>query len=159
MDPVTGGADGVRLERLTLARAQELADELLAMAADSSWDDWNRANLLSERPEKWDLSLVATLEGYPVAWAIASRTPDSLHLHHVVVSPMHRSAGIGALIVGDLLRRAAPGRMTLKVHPDNTAAARFYRRLNFTEGATTPSGYRCYAVESAKQRDDGRDAS
>ena len=151
----SGTVAGVRLEALTRPRAEELADELLEMTADSGWDDWTRENLLSERPGKWDVSLLATSGGRPVAWAVASRTSDSLHLHHIVVAPHHRSAGVGARMVGELLRLATPGRMTLKVHTDNTAAARFYERLGFREGATTPSGYRCYALETGQHHDTG----
>jgi ribosomal protein S18 acetylase RimI-like enzyme len=147
-EPRAGAAAGTRLEPLTRARAEELADELLAMSADSDWDDWDRTNLLSDRPAKWDLSLLVTESGEPVAWAVVSRTPESLHLHHIVVSPARRSSGVGALLVRELIERVAPGRLTLKVHPDNVAAARFYERLGFTEGPASPSGYRSYAIDT-----------
>ena len=148
-------SEGVHLEALTRSRAEELAEELLAMNVDSDWDDWTRDNLLFDRPGKWDVSLLATTGGRPVAWAVASWGPEGLHLHHIVVAPDHRSAGIGARMLGELSRRAAPGTLTLKVHGQNTAAARFYERLGFTPGATTPGGYRWYALEAGQGHDKG----
>lgn len=154
---VEPGSARVLLQPLSRQVAERWADTLLTMNADSGWDDWDRDNLLSERPGKWDLSLLATVDDSPVAWAVASRQAESLHLHHIVVAPQRRSAGIGELLVRALMSRAAPGRMTLKVHPDNHAAARFYRRLGFEEGETTPRGYRTFAIQVAEPRPVGED--
>ena len=147
---MTEAMGNVVIEPLTRHRADELAEPLLAMSGDSTWDDWDRSNLLSERPGKWDLSLLATITGRPVGWAIASRTVGGeLHIHHIVVDPAHRSEGIGSRLVSALASTAAPGRMTLKVHPDNAAAARFYKRLGFVEQGMSTSGYRCFAKDCA----------
>ena len=147
---MTEAVGNVVIEPLTRDRAAELAEPLLAMSADSTWDDWDRSNLLSERPGKWDLSLLATIAGRPVGWAIASRTGGGgLHLHHIVVDPAHRSEDIGSRLVSALASSAAPGRMTLKVHPDNSAAARFYKRLGFVEEGMSSSGYRRFARDYA----------
>jgi ribosomal protein S18 acetylase RimI-like enzyme len=148
MGPVSGTDDDIVVEVLTEARAEQLADELLAMTADAAWDDWDRQNLLSGRPEKWALSLLALDDGRPVGWAIASRTADSVHLHHLVVAPQRRSAGIGSLLVQQLLRSSGPAPLTLKVHPGNEPAARFYRRLGFRETGAAPSGYLCFTSEA-----------
>jgi len=151
---VTEAVGNVVIEALTRHRADELAEPLLAMSVDSTWDDWDRSNLLSERPGKWDLSLLATIAGRPVGWAIASRTTDGgLHLHHIVVDPAHRSEGIGSRLVSALASSAAPGRITLKVHPDNAAAARFYKRLGFVEQGMSSSGYRCFTRDRAHRPD------
>lgn len=134
-----------RVERLTRERAAELSERLLAMTADSSWDTWDRENLLSSRPEKWALSLLALDGDRPVGWAVASRTTEGTHLHHIVVDPEHRSRGIGRMLIDQLLVEAEPGVLTLKVHPDNGAAARLYARLGFEEHEPTPSGYRRFS--------------
>jgi RimJ/RimL family protein N-acetyltransferase len=55
--------------------------------------------------------------------------------------------------VSALASSAAPGRITLKVHPDNAAAARFYRRLGFVEQGMSSSGYRWFARDRAHRPD------
>jgi ribosomal protein S18 acetylase RimI-like enzyme len=146
MDPVTGPDTGaeLRIEPLTKADAERLADELLAMTRDAEWDDWEREHLLSQRPQKWQRSLLAVRDGRPVGWAVVSATDEGAHLHHIVVAPGQRSAGVGAALMAELLARTSPGVLTLKVHPDNHAAARFYERLGFVEQAPSASGYRVY---------------
>ncbi len=145
---------GLAVERLDRDRAAALADDLLAMTADSGWDDWTRENLLADRDGKWELSLLATDRAAPVGWAIASRTDRGVHLHHVVVASGHRSRGVGAVLVRRLLDAAEPGVLTLKVHPENPRAAAFYERLGMVEGDPSPSGYRTFT--SAPQEEPSR---
>lgn len=144
-------SDDVHIEPLTQDLADRLCDELLAMTADSTWDDWQREHLLSDRPEKWQRSLVATRGDSPVGWAVVSRTGAGVHVHHIVVAAGERSAGLGAQLMGEVIRGAPTGVVTLKVHPDNTAAARFYERLGFIEGELTSSGYRTFSRDSENQ--------
>ena len=151
--PAVGAVTEVVVEPLDRRRAEELADDLLAMSSDSTWDDWTRENLLSDREGKWELSL-ASDGTVPVGWAIASRTELGVHLHHVVVASGHRSRGVGAALVRRLLDTAAPGVLTLKVHPENPRAAAFYERLGLVEGEPSPSGYRMFA--SAPQEEPSR---
>lgn len=139
------------IEPLTEALAEQLADELLAMTRDVGWDDWEREQLLSARPEKWQRSLLAMRGGRPVGWAVVSATDAGAHLHHIVVAPQQRSSGVGARLMAELLARSAPGVLTLKVHPDNPAAARFYERLGFTEQAPSASGYRVFSRTATDQ--------
>lgn len=143
---MTAGSGTIAVEVLTRARAEKLTDELLTMTADVSWDDWNRENLLAPRPQKWELSLLAVDGSAPVGWAVASRTGGTVHLHHLVVAPQHRSSGVGTVLVRHLLEASRPLPVTLKVHPENEAGIRFYRRLGFVESGTTPSGYRCFTL-------------
>lgn len=141
----------VRVEPLTEQAAERLADELLAMTRDAEWDDWEREHLLSQRPQKWQRSLLAVKAGRPVGWAVVSATDEGAHLHHIVVAPGERSAGVGRRLMLELLRRTAPGVLTLKVHPDNGDAARFYERLGFIEQAPSPSGYRVFRRPTTDQ--------
>lgn len=150
-DPTDPGGAGLRIEPLTEAVAERLADDLLAMTRDAEWDDWERGHLLSARPEKWQRSLLAVREGRPVGWAVVSATDEGAHLHHIVVAPGQRSAGVGARLMGELLARTAPGVLTLKVHPDNLAAARFYERLGFVEQAPSATGYRVFRRTATDQ--------
>lgn len=137
------------IEPLTERRAEQLADVLLAMTHDAAWDDWDRSHLLADRPQKWQRSLLALRDGSPVGWAVVSATDRGAHLHHIVVDPRHRSAGVGGRLLAELLARTAPGLLTLKVHPENHAAVRFYERLGFVEQPQAPSGYRVFCRMSS----------
>jgi ribosomal protein S18 acetylase RimI-like enzyme len=156
MDSVTAPAETLHIEPLTADRAEELADQLLEMTRDSAWDRWGREELLSPRPGKWERSLLATRGGRPVGWAIASRSDRGTHLHHLMVAAGERSAGVGSALMRELMAGSRPGLLTLKVHPDNAAAARFYVRLGFDEQPPAPSGYRVF---SCSTRDDQEPAT
>lgn len=156
MVPVTGAPDDVSIETLTEDRANQLADQLIAMTRDLTWDNWGREHLLSPRSEKWERSLLASRGERPVAWAIVSRTDQGAHLHHLVVARDERSAGVGAMLMAELFRRTSPGVLTLKVPPGNQAAARFYVRLGFEEQPMYRSGYRVF---SRRISDDEESAS
>ena len=141
---MTRAAEGVQVEPLTRDRAERLADQLVAMVSDIEWDYWSREHLLAHRDEKWERSLLATRGGTPVGWAVVSRTEGGAHLHHLVVAKEARSSGIGALLMAEALRRTRPGVLTLKVHPGNDAAVRFYMRMGFREKPSTRNGYRLF---------------
>lgn len=132
----------MELRHLTRDLAEEWADDLLGMTKDSAWDNWGREHLLADRAEKWDRSVVAVRGSRPVGWAVVSRTSEGVHLHHIVVAASERGDGIGTVLVRAIIERAGAATVTLKVHPSNDAAARFYARLGFREGAPTASGYR-----------------
>ena len=153
MDLVTDPPDAVSVEPLTKDRAEQLADQLIAMIVDSTWDSWGREQLLATRAQKWERSLLATRGGRPVGWAVVSQTDRGAHLHHIVVAKHERSAGVGALLMTELLRRTRPGVLTLKVHPDNAAAARFYLRLGFDEQSRSPSGYRVFSSRASDDKE------
>jgi len=88
---------------------------------------------------------LATQGGDPVGWAVVSRTERGAHLHHLVVAETARSRGIGALLMAEVLRRTGSGLLTLKVHPDNDAAVRFYIRMGFEEKPDAPGEYRLFS--------------
>ena len=133
---------GLQLEPLTRESAERYCDELLAMNRDAEGGDWRRENLLADRVEKWQRSVVVRHGDKLVGYAIVTRRPRHAHLHHLVIAPEARNRGIGATVMTELLRRNADvGSLTLKVHPSNTAARRFYRRLGFTEEGMSVTGY------------------
>ena len=143
---------GIRIEVLTEQRARELSEILLDMTKDSSWDDWTVANLLASRAGKWERSLIAYENDRPAGWAILSNTEHGVHLHHLVVAPDLRSRGIGELLVAEALQRNSDEKlMTLKVHPSNEGALRFYKRLGFNEAGTTATGYKELARETGRR--------
>jgi ribosomal protein S18 acetylase RimI-like enzyme len=142
VDLLTGDASELRIETLTAELAAEHADALLAMTADVDWDDWTRDNLLADRAGKWERSLLAVAaDGSPVGWAVISETATGLHLHHIVIAPSARGGGVGATLMAELMDSAGDGEVTLKVHPDNAGALRFYDRLGFERDGTSDTGY------------------
>ena len=141
------------MEVLTEPRAREWATTLIEMTRDSEWDDWSADHLLADRPEKWERSLIACEGDEPVGWAIVSRTEHAAHLHHLVVAPELRGRRIGELLVTEALRRNSDrASLTLKVHPSNEGAIRFYDRLGFRKQGVSPSGYLEFAHDT-KQRE------
>lgn len=127
---------------LTAELAAQRADDLIAMTVGSDWDNWTADNLLADRAEKWERSLIAWSGEDIVGWAVASRTGEGVHLHHIVVGTQARRRGVGGRLMAALIAASRDcGRLTLKVHPTNTDALRFYRRLGFTEEGTSDTGY------------------
>jgi len=143
--PLTAASGEVHVQTLTKDLATRFADELIAMLGDIEWDYWGRDQLLAHRDEKWERSLLATQGGEPVGWAVVSRTERGAHLHHLVVAKEARSRGIGALLMAEALRRTGLGVLTLKVHPDNDAAVRFYVRMGFLEKRDDAGEYRLFS--------------
>jgi GNAT superfamily N-acetyltransferase len=135
----------VIIEPLTEDRARKLAVQLVALTSDSNGTDWEVVHLLTPLDEKWKRSLLATRRGCPVGYAVVSRTDHGAHLHLIVVARGERSAGVGSLLMGELLRCTRPGILTLKVHPDNESAVRFYLHLGFDEQPLSLNGYRVFS--------------
>ena len=124
------------IEPLTRARAEREADAVIALGRDLAWDDWTPQHLLEERPEKWQLSLIASRDGAPVGYAISSRRGDDVHIHHVVVDPMVRGAGLGRALLERVARLAVEAgaeRVTLKAYHHNTEAIRLFERLGYRQ--------------------------
>lgn len=124
------------LRLLSRAEVRKTLDSLVAIAADVPGEYWGPEHFLAERPGKWELSAAAWLGGAPVAYAIVSRrAPDQAHLHHLMVAPGHRDAGLGrSLLVFamDHARSRGLQLMSLKVAEVNSDGRRFYERSGFT---------------------------
>lgn len=133
-----------QIVRLDRRLAREFAPSLIALSDDTFWDSWDEQNLLEDRPGKWECSLAALgAEEQPIAYAIVSLRPNSSHLHHMIVGEAHRGRGLGRTLVERWIEegRGFHHRFTLKVHPDNVSAMRFYQGLGFTNRGRSSSGY------------------
>lgn len=130
----------IDVARLDRDSAERLAAALLAFSADQPWENWTADHLLSERPRKWELSLVALSDGEPAGYAILSQPePNRHHLHRIAVPPALRSQGVGNELMRAAMEQAEfeAASLTLKVHVTNLGAIRFYERLGFTAVNTT----------------------
>ena len=124
----------VTYEPLTRERVIQDGEALAMLGADNSWENWTVENLLSERPFKWDLSILAVCGGKPVGYAVASYTGDVVHLHHLIVGLEWRGRGIGRELLFRLALKAkqmAVRKLSLKVHRQNQRAIAFYTRWGF----------------------------
>lgn len=107
---------------------------LIAVSADVS--PWSRENFERDLPGKWELSFVARdpeLAGYVI---LTRRGPDWVHVNQFMVAPAARGRGIGRAMLDEAKRRAAGGRLTLKVDVGNSQAIGFYAAEGLTPGAT-----------------------
>jgi [ribosomal protein S18]-alanine N-acetyltransferase len=71
-----------------------------------------------------------TIVGYSVLWCVM----DQAELGNVAVSAAWRRRGVGELLVGEMIRRAAARgirEVFLEVRPSNTVARRLYERFGF----------------------------
>jgi ribosomal protein S18 acetylase RimI-like enzyme len=155
MTPVTSPRLPIRLRRDLVA---EKIAAFVAVGQDVPHEYWGEENFLRDLPEKWRLSLVCLDDaGAPEGYAIASRPElDLVHLHHLMVRPGLRGTGLGALLLGELLHRAARAggkRVRLKVHVDNVGALRFYEREGFRR-VSSDSDYHvlCASTRSVERR-------
>lgn len=124
----------VQFELLTLERAAEDGESIVALGSDNIWENWNVTNLLAEKPHKWELSQLALIDDRPAGYAVASLQDKSVHLHHLVVGSRWRNAGIGAELLRRLILKAKDTgneRLTLKVYEENQRALKFYERYGF----------------------------
>lgn len=113
---------GMTIRTLNRTDAERQADALLAVDAIG----WTRENLLTDLPDKWQLSF-AMWPG-PVGYAILSRKPSGVHLHHLAVREELRNQGLGSRMIAECLAR---GVVTLKVHHANAGAIRLYQKHGF----------------------------
>ncbi len=98
---------------------EHLAD-YLAVHADVS--PWTRTHLVADRPRKWELSFALWTQR-PIAYCIMSERLGLIHINQFMVSAAFRGCGVGARMLGIAMDRGAN---SLKVHPDNPRAVRFY---------------------------------
>ena len=125
-----------KIDTLSRDYAAKHADLLLSFTVDQAWENWTVSNLLGDRPRKWDLSLVQTIDATACGYAIISEAAPAVHhLHHIAVSPSVRGRELGTLLMRSALERAAREEcdLRLKVHLTNVDAIRLYERLGFAQ--------------------------
>src|SRR5690606_29191462 len=118
----------------TRAHMEAHVADYIAVSADVS--PWTAQQFLRDLPGKWDLSF-ALWSDRPIGYCILSWRNGRIHINQFMVAPSARGCGCGAVMLGEAVARGA---RSLKVHPDNTGAIRFYRRHGWTE-AGRENGY------------------
>jgi ribosomal protein S18 acetylase RimI-like enzyme len=96
---------------------------------------WGRGQILTDRPGKWEYSLIA-VDGDSIAgFSFNSRRDNWLYVHALIVGAEYRAEGLGGRIIAALRARAQHRDLRgvqLRVAFDNTAAIRFYLQHGFT---------------------------
>ncbi len=97
---------------------------------------WGRDSYLKELPRKWDVSRSARLDGHLVGYCLGSVRGGMLWIHRFVVSDQARGRGVGAAILGEMIRvaeRAELNGLILKTPLENTGAVNFYTTHGFRQ--------------------------
>jgi ribosomal protein S18 acetylase RimI-like enzyme len=117
----------IQLRNISRDHLREHLNSYLAVGADFS--PWTAENFLKELPLKWELSF-ALWKSALIAYCIMSKRSGVAHIHHLIVAKPYRCQGLGARMLTEA-RRIAGGRITLKIHPGNIRARKFYERHGF----------------------------
>lgn len=123
----------ITIEPLTAEIVERHGNELISLN-DADWDYWTKENLAADLPGKWQHSLIAYVDSNISGYAIASRTTEGIHLHHIVIAASLRSLGLGRILIARIAIKAAQEGariMTLKVYKTNTRAICLYESLGF----------------------------
>lgn len=97
-------------------------------------DYWERENYLLKLDLKWELSYYVSCNDAIVAFIMASRKCDHLHINRIVVSPEYTTKGIGKMLILLCISNAKRNNLkgiTLKVSEKNSNAISFYIKLGF----------------------------
>lgn len=126
-------------------------EAVVAIERASFGDPWSEASFRSLLRAETTRFRVATRSGQVVGYAIASRVGDEAELANLAVDPAARRAGLGALLLDDLLAStdAPPGATVyLEVRASNEAAQALYRSRGF-EAVGRRKGYYSRPAEDA----------
>jgi ribosomal-protein-alanine N-acetyltransferase len=92
--------------------------------------------LREELARAWATVRVARLPGGAIAgYVLTWKVVDEIHLLNVAVAPEHRRAGVGRMLVEDVVARARESgmaRILLEVRASNVAAVALYEALGFS---------------------------
>lgn len=131
-------------ERLTfLPMGEEHLDGCAAIAATAP-DPWSTAALARSLKDAHSLTMVALLNGQPLAFASFFCVEDSCDLQLVAVHPNARRKGVATALLRHslpLLKRREASRVLLEVRQGNTAAQSLYATLGFKPLARRPGMY------------------
>ena len=74
----------------------------------------------------------------PIGRLYVHRRPDELHIIDITLLPEHRNQGVGSSLLKELLAEAQEAGNPVRIHVEhNNPALQLYKRLGFTEIATT----------------------
>ena len=91
--------------------------------------------------------------GIPIGYAGLARYADGVaEVQTIGVDPAHRRAGLGRLLLADLLAAAGPDRVLLDVRTDNATALHLYTAVGFVRTGRRrryyqPSGADAFTME------------
>ncbi len=75
---------------------------------------------------------VITIDGQPVGRVLVDRSRDEIRLIDIALLPGHRNAGIGSVLIGELLQESVAARKPVRVRAFKPSrAVGFYERLGF----------------------------
>ncbi len=124
------------LEIYLTAMREEHVDEVYCIEKLSFPTPWPRISFLHELQNNLAYYVVALAEkkvvGYAGMWLIL----EEAHVTNLAVHPDYRRLGVGRLLLGELILRAAllgAARMTLEVRASNQVAIGLYTSLGFRQ--------------------------
>lgn len=104
-------------------------------------DPWPLLAFLPYLLEREALALVAEENGV-IAFLLALREGEEIHIHDIAVAPEHRRKGVASALLSHLLSAAGDARrLRLEVRASNSAARAFYAKHGFKEVALLPNYY------------------
>jgi len=104
-------------------------------------DPWPLLAFLPYISAKDALAFVAEEEKV-IAFILAFREGEEIHIHDLAVAPQYRRKGIGSALLAALISSAGDARrLRLEVRVSNSPARAFYRKHGFKEVAVLPNYY------------------
>jgi len=118
-------------------------DRVIAIEQQAYPHPWTRgifSDCLRVGYDCWCLQLGAEV----VAYCVLSHAAGETHLLNLCVAPARQGEGLGGMLLGHALRRAARSGSSvifLEVRPSNHAAIGLYRRYGFSAAGLRPDYY------------------
>jgi ribosomal-protein-alanine N-acetyltransferase len=120
-------------------------EQIYALERACSQNPWTRDGIASSLSSRDSIFWVLeNQENGLIAFACSSLILDELHILEVAVHPCRRNAGLGALLINQLIQTAAAKnarRAYLEVRRSNRSAIRLYEKCGFTEDAVRTGYY------------------
>ena len=131
----------VEIDNLT----REYIDDIMVVENLSFSVPWSKGAFLEEiENNKFARYIVAKVDGKAVGYAGMWKVIDEGHITNIAVHPEFRHAGIGSLLMENLIgiaRKEGITSMTLEVRKSNIAAQRLYFKYGFTIGGLRKGYY------------------
>ena len=132
----------MRIGPMSVARIDEVEEIERAVFSDP----WSREMFRSELElGGGTYARVAERDGHVIGYLCAVLVADEAHLGNLAVRPGEQRAGVGQMLLDDLLRAAirhGVARLTLEVRESNEIARNFYRKNEFIDVAIRKNYYR-----------------